>query len=91
MQSWANDNNSVWSHYFKYVSVNRATYDIRDGKVSPWLILNCTTGKEMLSSLSDEQLASISNVIDPNVWVKKFKKQRADLELVKEVVKEANL
>jgi hypothetical protein len=91
MQSWANDNNSVWSHYFKYVSVNRATYDIRDGKVSPWLILNCTTGKELLASLSDEQLASISNVIDPNVWVKKFKKQRADLELVKEVVKEANL
>jgi hypothetical protein len=91
MQSWANDNNSIWSHYFKYVSVNRATYDIRDGKVSPWLILNCTSGKELLTSLSDEQLASISNVIDPNVWVKKFKQQRADLELVKEVVKEANL
>jgi len=91
MQSWANDNDSVWSHYFKYVSVNRATYDIRDGKVSPWLILNCTTGKHLLTSLSDEQLASISNVIDPNVWVKKFKKQRVDLELVKEVVKEANL
>ena len=91
MQSWANDNNSLWSHYFKYVSVNRATYDIRDGKVSPWLILNCTSGKELLTSLSDEQLASISNVIDPNVWVKKFKQQRADLELVKEVVKEANL
>ena len=91
MQSWANDNNSIWSHYFKYVSVNRATYDIRDGKVSPWLILNCATGKHLLSMLSDEQLASISNVIDPNVWVKKFKKQRADLELVKEVVKEANL
>jgi hypothetical protein len=91
MQSWANDNNSIWSHYFKYVSVNRATYDIRDGKVSPWLILNCTTGKHLLTSLSDEQLASISNVIDPTVWVKKFKKQRADLELVKEVVKESNL
>ena len=91
MQSWANDNNSVWSHYFKYVSVNRATYDIRDGKVSPWLILNCTTGKHLLSSLSDEQLASISNVIDPTVWVNKFKKQRTDLELVKEVVKESNL
>lgn len=91
MQSWANDNNSLWSHYFKYVSVNRATYDIRDGKVSPWLILNCATGKQLLSSLSDEQLASISNVIDPNVWVKKFRQQRADLELVKEVVREANL
>jgi hypothetical protein len=91
MQAWANDNNSLWNHYFKYVSTNRATYDIKDGKVSPWLILNCTTGKSLLSTLSDEQLASISNIIDPQVWVNKFKKHRVDLELVKEVVKEANL
>jgi hypothetical protein len=91
MQAWANDNNSLWNHYFKYVSTNRATYDIKDGKVSPWLILNCTTGKNLLSTLSDEQLASISNIIDPQVWINKFKKHRVDLELVKEVVKEASL
>ena len=91
MQSWANDNNSLWNHYFKYVSTNRATYDIKDGKVSPWLLLNCASGKQLLASLSDEQLSSISNVIDPEVWVKKFKKQRDDVALVKDVVKEANL
>lgn len=91
MQSWANDSNSLWNHYFKYVSTNRATYDIKDGKVSPWLILNCVTGKTLLSTLSDEQLASISNVIDPQIWVNKFKKHRVDLELVREVIKEANL
>jgi hypothetical protein len=91
MQSWANDNNSLWNHYFKYVSTNRATYDIKDGKVSPWLLLNCVSGKQLLASLSDEQLSSISNVIDPEVWVKKFKKQRDDVALVKDVVKEANL
>lgn len=91
MQAWANDNNSLWSHYFSYVSTNRATFDIKDGKISPWLLLNCQTGKKLLTSLNDEQLDSISTVIDPNVWIKKFKKQRDDLELVKEVVKEANL
>jgi len=91
MQSWANDNNSLWNHYFNYVSTNRATFDIKDGKVSPWLILNCNSGKQLLSTLSDEQLASISNVIDPEVWVKKFKKQKEDIALVKEVVREANL
>jgi hypothetical protein len=91
MQAWANDNNSLWNHYFKYVSTNRATYDIKDGKVSPWLILNCVSGKNLLSTLSDEQLSSISTVIDPPVWVNKFKKYRVDLELVREVVKEANL
>lgn len=91
MQAWANDNGSLWNHYFKYVSTNRATYDIKDGKVSPWLILNCATGKNLLSTLSDEQLSSISNVIDPTAWVNKFKKHRDDLELIREVVREANL
>lgn len=91
MQAWANDNNSLWNHYFNYVSTNRATFDIKDGKISPWILLNCQSGKKLLTSLNDEQLDSISTVIDPNVWIKKFKKQRDDLELVKEVVKEANL
>jgi hypothetical protein len=91
MQAWANDNNSLWNHYFMYVSTNRATYDIKDGKVSPWLILNCASGKKMLSAFSDEQLSSISSVIDPQIWMKKFKKQYDDLTLVKEIVKEGNL
>lgn len=91
MQTWANDNSSVWNHYFNYVSTSRATFDIKDGKISPWLILNCASGKKMLTSLSDEQLSSISNIIDPIVWVKKFKKQTADVALVRDVVKEANL
>ncbi len=91
MQSWADTNNSIWNHYFSYVSTNRATFDIKDGKISPWLVLNCQTGKKLLASLNDEQLSSISNVIDPQVWVKKFKSQYSDLQLVKDVVKEANL
>lgn len=91
MQAWANDNNSLWNHYFKYVSTNRAVYDIKDGKVSPWIILNCKTGKNMLTNFRDDQLSAISSIIDPQVWVKKFKNQTFDLELVKSVVKEADL
>lgn len=91
MQAWANDNNSLWNHYFKYVSTNRAVYDIKDGKVSPWIILNCKTGKEMLTNFRDDQLSAISSIIDPQIWVKKFKNQTFDLDLVKSVVKEADL
>ncbi len=91
MNTWAKENQSVWNHYFKYVSTNRAMFDIKDGKVSPWLILNCKTGKEMLANFRDDQLAAISTIIDPQIWVKKFKKQTFDLELVKQVVKEATL
>jgi hypothetical protein len=91
MMSWADANNSQWNHYFKCVSVNRATFDIKDGKISPWLILNCTSGKKMLSSMDDTQLAAITNVINPEIWIKKFKKHPADLEIVKIVVKESDL
>lgn len=91
MEEWAKGNSSVWHHYFKYINTNRVVYDIKDGKVSPWLILNSKSGKEMLSLLRDDQLAAISNIIDPTIWVQKFKKQTFDLELVRQVVKEASL
>jgi hypothetical protein len=91
MLSWANDNNAQWNHYFHYVSLSRACYDIKDGKVSPWLILNSTSGKAMLQKFNDEQLVHIQNIIDPPFWVNKFKKLPADVELVKQVVKESNI
>jgi hypothetical protein len=91
MMDWAENNSSVWNHYFLYVSLSRATYDIKDGKVSPWLILNSKNGKEMLQKFNDEQLLAIGNIIDVPFWLNKFKKLPADTELVKQVVKESNI
>lgn len=91
MMKWADDNNAQWNHYFKYVSLNRATYDIKDGKVSPWVILNSNTGKDMVRRFSDDQLSAINRVIDPSFWVSRFRQLPADVELVKEVVRESNL
>jgi hypothetical protein len=91
MTEWALKHNSSWDHYFKYVSTSRAVYDIKDGKISPWLLLNCESGKKLLSELLDDQLNSISTIIDPQVWKKKFKQQKTDLEFVKQVVKESTL
>jgi len=91
MVKWGESNSAPWNHYFLYVSLNRATFDIRDGKVSPWIILNSKTGKDMLAKFSDEQLEAIALQIDPSYWVSKFKKQPSDVALVKAVVKESNL
>ena len=91
MMEWADENNSQWNHYFNYVSLNRAIYHIKDGKVSPWLILNCKSGKQMMGKFNDEQLEIIYNVMDPQHWARRFQKQVNDVETVKEVVKESNL
>lgn len=91
MTEWANKNQSIWNHYFMYVSTNRAMFDIKDGKISPWIVLNSTSGKYLLDQMDDVQLSAISNIIDPQFWIKKFKAQKSDLTLVKQVVKEATL
>ena len=91
MVSWANDNNAQWNHYFLYVSLSRACYDVRDGKISPWLLLNCTSGKDMLKKFNDEQLMAVSAVMDIPFWLNKFKKKPADVELVREVVRESHI
>ena len=92
MMEWAADNEPApWNHYFQHVSLNRAIWHIKDGKISPWLVLNCKSGKEMLGQLNDEQLNMIFHIVDPTHWAMRFKKQPNDVELVKEVAKESNL
>ena len=91
MVEWADENNSVWNHYFLYASPNRAVWHIKDGKISPWLMLNCKSGKEMLGNFNDEQLGMIYNIVDPKHWGVRFKRQTVDVQLVKDVVKESKL
>ncbi len=41
MMDWGDDKEARWQDYFNYASLNRVCQDIKDGKVSPWLVLNC--------------------------------------------------
>ena len=91
MTRWAEEKQSVWNHYFVYASINRIVWDIRDGKVSPWLLLNSKTGMEALGKFNDEQLNLLINVLDPGHWSLKFKRQPADVELAKHIAKQAGL
>lgn len=91
MMDWAEANNAQWNHYFKYVSLNRAVYDIKDGKISPWIVLNSGTGREMLGKLNDEQLGIVFEVMNPDFWARRFKTFPADLDFVKQVVEEGKL
>lgn len=91
MLEWGEANKSPWEHYFAYVNLNKATHDIREGLISPWMLLNIQSGREMLSKMNDEQLAIIGPFIDPAHWKRRFKALPADVALVKDVIKEANI
>ena len=91
MMDWADNNEATWNHYFNYANLNRATHDIKEGKISPWVLLNSKAAKDMMQNMSDEQLNIIGPVLDPKYWMIRFKKLPADVELVKEVIKEGNI
>jgi hypothetical protein len=91
MMDWADSSQAQFNHYFNYINLNRAVHDIRDGKISPWVILNCASGKKMVGTMNDEQLDMIAPAFDVQFWLKKFKQYPADTVLVKEILKEADV
>lgn len=91
MIEWGDEHNANFAHYFKYVSSNKAVYDILNGKISLWVVLNCSSGQKMIKSMSDEQLTMISPAFDLPYWLKKFKEVPADVVLVKEICNETGI
>jgi hypothetical protein len=91
MMEWGDISQAEFNHYFNYVNLNRAVHDIRNGKISPWLLLNCRGGKELLNKFNNDQLDMIAPAFDLPFWLKKFKAVPADVALVKEICKEAGI
>jgi hypothetical protein len=91
MMDWGDSSQSPWEHYFAYVNLNRAAHDIKEGLISPWIVLNTRAGKDMLKRMNDEHLEIISSIIDPQFWIRRFQSYPADLELVKDIIREAKI
>ena len=94
MQDYA-DNDLIlgnsFSNYFKLGSRNRIVNHIQNGRVSPWVVFNCASGIDFLSSLNEEQIVIIMPWIDPDFWQRKFKDYAADTEWVKDILQKAGL
>ena len=91
MMDWGDNNQAQYNDYFRYCNLNRAVNDIRNGLISPWVILNSKNGMELLGNFNDEQLAIIEPTLDVPYWKRHFKAKPADVEMVKEIVKEAKI
>jgi hypothetical protein len=91
MIAWADENKSVYNHYFLYATTNRITNDMVNGKISPWVILNTANGKKAITTLNDEQLKLIEPAFDLIFWKQKFNEKSADVVYIKQLCKELNL
>ena len=94
MQNLADDDAKLdgnFSNYFRSASPNRICQHIANGRISAWIVFNCTSGVEFLENLNEEQLGTVIEWIDPEYWQRKFKDYLADTEWTKHILKQAGL
>jgi hypothetical protein len=91
MMEWGDEHGHEFSQYFSQVSLSKAVYDIQNGKISPWVILNSASGQSMVRGMSDEQLEMIAASFDVPYWLRRFRELPADTALVKEICAEAGI
>lgn len=77
--------------YFRLGNSNRICYHITTGRISPWVIYNCTSGIEFLEGMLEEQLTPIIKYIDPDFWNSKFRTYSVEQQISREILKEAGL
>lgn len=91
MEEWAEQKQSVFSHYFLYASPNIMVKHISDGRISPWVIYNSSSGLTALEKLSEEQIEMIFPYINPELWQPKLRRDIANTEWCKEILQEAGI
>ena len=87
--TWAEENDTNSNDMLRSGNVN-VIYDyIIKGRISPWVLYNCSSGVEFLSTLYPNQITSIWKIINAKTWNKKFKDYPTDAEYIKKMLNEA--
>lgn len=91
IQDYANGSSGLasFAHYFKFGNTNRICYHITTGRVSPWIVYNCSSGVDWLGNLNQDSLAIVLPFVDPDFWNRKFESFPADVEWCRHILQEA--
>lgn len=94
MTEYAESNRDLkngFTDYFRYGNVNRVCHHIGTGRISPWVIFNCSSGVEFLDQLTEDQVGLILPAIDPDYWQRKFRDYPDDVAWCKNILNTAGL
>lgn len=93
MQQWCESNikDGDLTQCFRQISTFEATAMIRNGRFSPWVLYLSESGGHLLDTMSEEQIDMLQGILDPVFWKDKFLKQKTDVVLVKDVLRQAGL
>lgn len=91
IMEWCEKNNTEFSKFFSVISPNEAAYLVSTGRISPWVLYLSGTGDDLMSKFNEDHARMIGNIIEPNAWMKKFKKSPEDVEYIRTLLEQAGL
>ena len=77
-QDWAHHNQAPAQHCLRHGNVNVICHAVASGRLSAWLIYNCDSGQEFLSTLDQHGLSMIWPYVDSDRWQRRFREYPAD-------------
>ena len=91
MQQWSRENDRPYNEFFREISRPRLIHWVKSGRISPWIIFNCDSGKSAIAALTDHEQDMIMTYLEPTFWTRKFSTRQDDVEFVQMVLKEAGI
>lgn len=94
MQNYAETDSilqNCFYNYFRLGNSNLICHHISTGRISPWVVYNCSSGITWLDNCSEEQVRKLMIWIDPDFWQRKFQDYLSDTEWCKMILSKAEL
>lgn len=89
IMEWCEENNVEFKDFFTSISANEASYLIKTGRISPWVLYLSTTGGDLMDRFNEDHSKIIGGIIDPGFWSKKFRREDDDVIYIKNILKQA--
>ena len=85
-QDWSETTGHQWNLYWNEVSMNRMVYDIKMGKISPWVFLSYPPAKERLEDIPHDLLIEVADTIDLQYWQRKIAVNKPTVDWIQEIM-----
>jgi len=86
---WSERANAPAQDCLRYGNANAICHAVVSGRISPWLLYSCESGRGFLAALDPSQTAMIWPYIDSDVWSRKFREYPADREYAEAMLTKA--
>lgn len=85
MQQWGIEQQEEWQTFWNNVGTTQALHWIRTGRLSPWVLLGTTQGRNLLERFDEHQLQESTGYIEINPWRIKLARNKKECEWIQEV------